>query len=328
MNSEERIEEYILAIDIGGTKVSAALVTDDGRILSKLFVPTMQEGPKKGIAQIISLVDTVIQNSEINPEHFAGIGIGIPAVLERDTDFILWGPNLKDWKNVDLKHALSNHFQLPVCIEYDGHTAVLGEWWMGIAKDYQSVVNIIIGTGVGGGLILEGKLIRGFNRLAGAAGWFVINPKADIKSKGEKKLGRWESSIAGPGIARRAYALLKSKPECESILRSKGKGVTSKDVFDAAHEGDDLAMQIADETAELLGMGIANIISLVNPEIVILGGSVGSNSSLLLPRIRLVVENYAQPFSGRSAKIVTSKLESNAGLYGAAYGMILRLKDK
>jgi glucokinase len=326
MNPTKQKDKIVIAVDIGGTKIAAAAITADGHILSRLIVPTQQEGPENGIRQIVDLVEALIRELNIDSGLFLGIGIGIPAVLENDTDFIIWGPNLKGWKKVDLRGSLEKHFNMPVCIEYDGHTAVLGEWWMGIAKGYRSVVSVIIGTGVGGGMILDGQLIRGINRLAGAVGWFIVDRNAVSDPVKERALGSWESCTGGPGIALRAQQLLELQLDVPSILRGKSKKVTAEDVFEAAQKGDSLALLIAYEEAELLGMGIANIISLVNPEIVVLGGSVGCNSAFLLPRIRSVVNRYAQPISSQSVYIVTSPLGTDSGLFGAAYGLLLRLK--
>lgn len=328
MNVSTKGEKLILAVDIGGTKVAVASLTSDGAILSRLIEPTLQKGPDAGIHQIIRMLEAVIQQGKYSAQQFIGIGIGIPAVLEPDTDFIIWGPNLQGWKNVDLRGALEKHFNLSVCLEYDGHTAVLGEWWMGAAKNHQSVVSVIIGTGVGGGMVLEGNLVRGLNRLAGAVGWFVMNHPARVNTATEKALGSWESSIAGPGIALRMQQLLENEIDTPSILRNNEGNVTAVEVFAAAKQGDSLALKIVNEEAELLGMGLANIVSLVNPEIIVLGGSVGSNIAFLLPQIVQYVGLYAQPISNQSVKIVTSRLGVDAGLFGAAYGIMLRMKQE
>lgn len=319
------MEKVILAIDIGGTKIAVGIVTTDGQILSSLTASTLQKGPEAGFEQIISLVEDLLQRSCLSIDQVLGIGIGIPAVLERETDFIIWGPNLSGWKNVDLKGALEKHFRTYVCIEYDGHTAVLGEWWKGAAQGYQSAVSIIIGTGVGGGMVLDGNLIRGVSRLAGAVGWFSLGRAEDIDDVKARMLGSWESQIAGPGIARRAQELL-DRTDQPTSLRSLKKALTAKDVFEAAIAKDLFARQITDEIAELIGIGTANIVSLVNPEIVILGGSIGSNADFLLPHITAIVENLAQPVSARAFRLVTSQLGANAGLLGAAYSVLLRLK--
>lgn len=283
MNSMTENDKIVLAVDIGGTKIAVAAIATTGRMLGRIIEPTLQNGPKAEIDQIITLLDKLIHQLDLPTKQLIGIGIGIPAVLEKDTDFIIWGPNLQGWKNVDLRGPLEDHFKLPVAVEYDGHTAVLGEWWMGAAKGFSSIVSIIIGTGVGGGMVLEGNLIRGMNRLAGAVGWFVLDGNTEIDPSRERSLGSWEARIAGVGIARRARQLLETQAALPSLLRSKLGSVTAIDVFEAAKNGDLLAEQIAEEEAELIGMGIANIVSLVNPEIVILGGSVGANAAFLLP---------------------------------------------
>ena len=319
-------ETLVLAVDIGGTKIASAVITSGGKILHRIVEPTLQNGPSSGIQQIIQILETLIQSNSINRDQLKGIGIGIPAVLENVTDFIIWGPNLKDWKQVDLRGSLESHFGIPVSVEYDGHTAVLGEWWMGAGCGYQSIVSVIIGTGVGGGMVLDGNLVRGINRLAGAVGWFIMDHPVQCTQEKERSLGSWEARIAGPGIALRASRLLETEKSAHSVLSATGKDPTAEDVFEAASQGDALALRITAEEAELLGMGLANIVSLVNPEIIILGGSVGSHAGFLLPQIKTIVDRYAQPISAQSVKIVTSRLGTDAGLLGAAYGILLRFK--
>jgi glucokinase len=180
---------------------------------------------------------------------------------------------------------------------------------------------IIVGTGIGGGLILDGKLFRGRDRLAGAAGWFALTDDANRMDPYGQAIGHWESLAAGPGIARRAQVLLKDYPD--SSL-NQFETLTARQVFEAARRSDPLARQVVDQTASLLGLGVANIISLVNPEIVILGGSIGRQDDLLLPGLRQVVLQWAQPASARSVSIVTSRLGADAGLYGAAYAVLTR----
>jgi glucokinase len=247
-------------------------------------------------------------------------------MLERDTDFIIWGPNLIGWRNVALRPSIESHFGLPVCIEYDGHTSVLGEWWVGAGRGYHSLVDVIIGTGLGGGMILENHLIRGNNRLAGAAGWFTFCAGPGQEDPNARALGYWEARTAGPGIARRAMELLSTGQYTDSMLARTASAITSRDVFLAAREDDALAKTVCNEIADLLGSGIANIVSLVNPEVVILGGSVGANAGFLIPRIYEVVNTWAQPVSARAVRIFESTLAGDAGLLGAAYGALLRFE--
>jgi glucokinase len=313
--------EYLLAVDLGGTKVAAALMDLDGKILLRKEEPTCQLGPQPGIDQIAGLLEDLENAGKVSRSQVRGVGIGIPAVLEEGSDHVIWAPNLNGWRDVALRPTLEKRLELPVMVEYDGHTAVLGEWWQGAGRGYRSLAMVIVGTGIGGGLILDGKLYRGRDRLAGAAGWFALTDNADRMDPYGQSIGHWESLAAGPGIARRAQALLKDYPD-SSLNQSKT--LTARQVFEAARRGDLLALQIVEQTASLLGLGVANIISLVNPEIVILGGSIGLQDDLLLARLRQVVLHWAQPASARSVSIVASQLGADAGLYGAAYAVLAR----
>lgn len=316
--------DLLLAVDLGGTKVAAALMTSSGRILTRNEEATCLLGPEQGISQIMRLLRELMDRAGVRSSQVMGIGVGIPAVLEPDTDLVVWAPNLSGWRNVALRPALEDGLGLPACIEYDGHTAVLGEWWLGAGRGYKSIAMVIIGTGLGGGLILDGKLYRGHDRLAGAAGWFTLTTDAELDDQPGLSLGHWESLVAGPGIARKTQALREIHPESQLNLLSPDEPLTGKQVFEAARQGDAVAGQILRETAGIIGLGVANIVSLINPEIVILGGSVGRQGDVLLPRIQQVVLRWAQPASARSVKFTTAKLGSDAGLYGAAYAVIER----
>ena len=318
-------EKMILAVDIGGTKIATGLVRQDGTILSRRQDPTSNEGPKQNISQITGQLESLLLEAGLTSRDIMGIGIGIPAMLERETDLIIWGPNLNGWRNIALRPEIENHFHVPVCIEYDGHTSVLGEAWVGAGRNYHSLVDVIIGTGVGGGMILDDRLVRGHNRLAGAVGWFTLNTEANQETTRDRALGSWEARIAGPGIALRAAELLSTGKYADSMLAKERFAVTSREVFLAAKAGDLLGTKISNEFADLLGLGIGNIVSMVNPEIVILGGSVGSHASFLIPRILEVVKTSAQPISGQAVQIIESTLAGDAGLLGAAYSVLLKL---
>ncbi len=315
-------DELLLAVDLGGTKLAVAAITPQGEILARSEQPTNQEGPAPLIAQMAAMLRTLLDVPGLPAHATASVGVGIPAVLEPETDFVIWGPNLNGWRNVDLRGALSQMLGLPVYVEYDGHTAVLGEWWQGAAQGYQSVAMIIAGTGIGGGLIVDGRLYRGRDRLAGAAGWFALTTDAGAADPRGQSIGHWESLAAGPGIARRAAALLPTYPGSRLNQVPAGQ-LTARSVFEAARQGDPLASQVVLETGRLIGLGVANVVSLVNPEIVVLGGSVGRQPELL-PLVQEVVTHWAQPISAGAVKLAASRLGADAGLYGAAYAAWLR----
>jgi glucokinase len=295
----------LLAVDIGGTKVACALVSNEGEILTKQQQPTDLSGPQAVVEQIAAFAASL----DALP---AAVGVSLPAVLAHDTDRVIWAPNLPGWRDLPFREMLQERLQRPVFLEYDGHAAVLGEWWVGAAKGYRSVASVIIGTGIGGGMVIDGKLWRGRDRLAGAVGWFPI--------PGPHGLDHWENLAAGPGIARRAQELVASG-RASSLDPAN---LTARMVFEAARQGDVLARDVIEEAAGFIGLGIAAIISLANPEIVVLGGSVGQQGDLLLETVSATATRWAQPISARDVRFISSALGEGAGLLGAAYSAFSR----
>ena len=291
-----------LAVDVGGTKVAAAAINRDGQILQKTNAPTDLSGPQAVVEQIVTMSQELFAD-----DAPAAVGICVPAVLEHVTDRVLWAPNLPGWEGADVKTMLSTSLGVPVTIEYDGHAAVLGEWWAGEGRGYSSIASIIIGTGIGGGFIVDGQLWRGRDRLAGAVGWFPVRT--------QDGLAHWEAVASGPAIARRASRLIAQGQTTEL----SGDGLTAKMVFDAARKGDNVACLAIEETAEYIGYGIAAVTSFANPQIIILGGSIGQHADLILPTVSRTAAEWSQPYSARNLPIVCTKLGEEAGLLGAAY---------
>ncbi len=299
----------VLAIDVGGTKIAAAVIDREGRVLRKLQQPTDLRSLDAGISQMAAMSRMLL-----NGETLRAVSLSVPAVLERTTERILWAPNLPGWENSDVKSILGERLGVPAFIEYDGHAAALGEWWGGAGRGCDSLASIIIGTGIGAGFIAEGRLWKGYSRLAGAVGWFPVHTAEGIVP--------WETAASGSGIVRRAQRLME---QGESTILSTD-GLTARQVFDAARHDDALACQVVEETARYIGLGVAAVISFANPQIVILGGSIGQNSDLILPAIRRAASEWAQPYAARDVTIVCSTLGEEAGLLGAAYSAFAQLE--
>jgi len=319
----------VLAIDLGGTKLALAIVTSAGRILAQLQEPSSQEGPEAGVAQIIRMAKAILPKQGGRGKGIGGVaaavGVGLPAALETGSDFVFWAANLYGWRNVALRPALESALGLPVSIENDGHTATLAEYRFGAGRGFHNLAAVIVGTGIGGGLILDDRLVRGANRLAGAAGWFALTGDPSAGDERVRTLGSWEALAAGPGLALQAQAKLSEHPD--SILSGRPGPLSAVQVFDAAEAGDPYAGQLLDDLAGILGLGIANIVSLVNPQVVVLGGGVGSRCERLLPRIQEVIQRWAQPVSARTVQLKVSPLGPRAGLLGAACAAWQRLQE-
>lgn len=299
-----------LAVDIGGTKVAVAVVDRDAHIVRKAHQPTDLRGVDYVVAQIASMSRDLLDG-----QPPAAVGLSVPAVIDPVTDRILWAPNLPGWENADIKARLSDQFGVPAALEYDGHTAVLGEWWGGFGRGCQSLASVIIGTGIGAGFIANGVLWKGHNRLAGAVGWFPVHTDEGLVS--------WETAAAGAAIVRRARRLI----ENGGATTLHHENLTARDIFEAARQGDSVARQAAETTAYYIGLGVAAVISFANPEIVILGGSIGQHSDFILPIIRQTASAWAQPYAARDVSIVSSALGEEAGLLGAAYAAFEQLNS-
>jgi glucokinase len=319
------VPAHVLAADIGGTKTATAVISSTGEILQRSRSPTARAGPAVLLDQIAAMLQVDLAQAGMDIADVLGLGIGMPAVIDVDHKVVVWAPNLPGWENVPLHDELTARLNLPVRIEYDGHTAVLGEWWLGAGRGCRNVVFVIVGTGIGGGMILDGRLYRGSSRLAGAAGWFVLGTQRVFDGHAVR-LGHWESLAAGPSIARFAAQKLRQSSE-PSVLREQRPDphdtLTAQIVFDAARQGDALACEVIRHVGEILGVGVANIVSLINPEVVIVGGGVGTQADLFIDQIREVVLHNAQPISAEAVRIVPSQLGDDAGLLGAAKAVLL-----
>lgn len=212
-------------------------------------------------------------------------------------DGTVWAPNLKGWKRMALAQRLKRALGLPVVVESDRNAAVLGETWRGAARGKSDAIVLMLGTGIGAGIWSGGRLVRGAHELSGCAGWMVV---ADAYGTEARQCGQLESLAAGPGIARAAGA------------------VNAQDVAEAARRGDPVAVRAYLEAGRRLGHGVANLVSLFDPEIVVIAGGLARAGDLFLDALRKAVKERAQPISAKLVRIVTSPLGAHANLLGVA----------
>lgn len=276
----------VLAVDLGGTKTAIATVDESGAVQSRIKRPA-DHSPEAAVRRI---ADAARQ------AEAAAAGIIVPGIYNKQTG-MAWAPNLWGWEEAPLRDLLASWLSIPVIIESDRSGYVAGEQWLGAARGRRDVVFVAVGTGVGIGILAEGRIISGAHGIAGAAGWFALDPRWREEYA---KIGCWEAESAGPAVARRAGA-----PSAEAAAA-------------AARNGDQVARAAFDHAADYLAMGIANLISLLNPEMVVLGGGLMQAADLLLERIRAGVKRWAQPIAATKATIELTTLGEDAGLVGAA----------
>ena len=285
---------HAIGIDVGATKVAAGLVDTSGRVRERIQEPLTSQGGVAAVRQVVRLAERLALRTAP-----VGIGVAVPAVVDGLGREVVWAPNIRGWRHVGLADAVEQQLRVPVRLEYDGHAAVLGEQWIGAGRGIARMVMLVVGTGIGGGMVLDGRLYRGADGLAGAAGWLTSGA-----CRVEPRQATLELAAAGPALARRGRAV-------------DGR---AESVFAAEVAGDAEARQTIDATADRLGMAVADIVSLLNPDLVVLGGGMcsGVASTRLLPRIRQVVRKCSQPFAARRVRVVCSRLGVDAGLIGAA----------
>lgn len=319
----EQKAEFIIGLDLGGTKISAAALSADGTRMSGLrSVATQSELGAEGVVdRIIALLEGVIadtiKETGVSRKDFIGIGAGAPGPLDRDKGIVVVAPNL-GWRDFPLGERITSRLGIPVTLDNDANCATLGEFWLGAARGGRHVVGITIGTGIGGGLIINGELYHGASDVAGEIGHTTI----DVNGRHCKcgNYGCLEAYASGPAIATRAREAL-VREDTASMLPSMVDGVleriTAETVYDAAKRGDGLANEIVRDTARYLGAGIATLLNVINPDTVVIAGGVIRAGEALLAPLRTEVRRRAFKPAVEAARIVPAELPGTAGVVGA-----------
>lgn len=315
-------QRYIIGVDLGGTNIVAGAMPEDGsREIAMRSEPTRaQQGADAVVDRIARMIDTVIAETiaETNAkrEDFAGVGIGSPGPLDRERGIVIVTPNL-GWRNFPLRDQVSKRVGLPASLDNDANCATLGEWWCGAAKGARHVIGITIGTGIGGGLILDGRLFHGASDVAGEIGHTTIDSTGRRCNCGN--YGCLEAYASGPAIAERAREAL-AGGEPSILLKMVGDDlgkITAQLVYDAAKKDDDVARQVVRETANFLGAGVANLLNIFNPDVVVIAGGVTQAGAPLFEPLRAEVRRRAFRPAVEACKILPGTLRGSAGVVGA-----------
>ncbi len=314
--------KYCFGIDIGGTTVKIGLVAEDGEIVTRWEIPTRKGNEPTGLLEDVraSLEDCLAERS-IAKEDILGIGMAAPGPVTEDG--VLHGCVNIGWGDVDLDDLAEKVIGIsPVRIGNDARVAALGEAVYGAGKGAKSMLMVTLGTGVGGGVVQEGRILTGESGVAGEIGHMTIDPYETISCNCGKK-GCLEQYASATGMVRTAERFIKERTEVVSVLRLCGE-ITAKKLWDAAKEGDELADEITDAVCDRLGIALANASYLVDTEIIVIGGGVCAAGEFLLDKLRPAYQR--QVFShSRKKKFALAKLGNDAGIQGAA---ALILQDK
>lgn len=310
-------KKYIVGIDLGGTKVSGAVSDKNGNILYMKTIDTLaSEGSDNVMARIIWLINHVLGEHNISKEDVIGIGIASPGPLNSEEGIIIETPNLP-FKNFPLKNTIENATGIKTYIDNDANAAALGESLFGAGKGVENLIYITVSTGIGGGIVINKKLYRGKTGNAGELGHMTVEPHGPRCNCGN--YGCLEVMASGTAIARVAREKLKHSENLKnenSLLLSFEK-ISSKEVFECASRGDKLALEVVDYTTNYLGIGIASLINIFDPEMVVIGGGVSKVGDILFNRLRKIALERSFNIMSSTVKIVPASLGTDAGLVGA-----------
>jgi glucokinase len=312
---------FVLGIDIGGTNLVVGSVAEDGSALYALGTePTGAEaGERDVLDRLIALAQRTIAQTkrEVPDAEIIGVGVGAPGPLDTRSGIVLLTPNL-GWVNLPLRSIIHDRLKLPASLDNDANCAVLGEWWRGAARGSRNAIGITIGTGIGGGIILDGRLYHGSSDCAGEIGHTTIDSEGRRCKCGN--YGCLEAYASGPNIALRACEEINAGAESRLSKYVDGDltRITAQTVYQAAHDGDELAMDVVNDTAKFLGIGIANLLNIFNPEVVVVCGGVTLAGEHLFAPLRREVTRRAFKPAVNVCRIVPCELTGTAGVYGAA----------
>ncbi len=312
---------FIVGIDLGGTNIVSGCVAEDGSALhGTRSEPTgAEEGPDAVVRRIIRSAQASIAatQAEVPGAEIVGAGIGSPGPLDTRTGIVLLTPNL-GWVNMPLRARLQEGLGLRTALDNDANCAVLGEWWRGAARGTRQALGLTIGTGIGGGIIIDGRLYHGASDIAGEIGHMTIDANGRRCKCGN--YGCVEAYASGPNIALRAVEAIESGSvsSLASYVGGDLRQITAQTVYQAAQAGDELALEVVRDTAKFLGAAVGSLINIFNPEaVVIVGGVTLAGESLFEPLRREVTRRAFKP-AVQVCRIVPGELTGVAGVYGAA----------
>jgi len=313
-------DNYVVGVDLGGTKILAGVFDASLECVgSAKLSTTAQRGLESVLERIERAVRDTVDEADLGIKQVSAVGIGAPGAVDFDNGTVIFAPNLEGWKDVALKKELEKHLGIPVFVENDGNIAMLGVHVAELKAKPRHAVGIFVGTGIGGGLILNGELHRGFNHTAGEIGHMVIDVNGPKCGCGNR--GCFEALASRTAIFQRIKAGIKEgeKTTLTETLGDNLEDLRSGDLRKAIRRGDKFVVKVIEQAAEYIGIGVANLVNIFGPEVVVLGGGVmEALADEMTAVIVKTAKEHAMPGTMKNVEIVASKLGDNAGITGAA----------
>jgi glucokinase len=326
ISAEQAQGPFFVGIDLGGTNIKVGVVDDLGRMLSWLSIPTdVEAGPEDAARRMGAAVHQAIREASLEPRAVVRVGLGSPGGMDIPSGMLTTVINLTGWDNFPIRDRVSHHCQMPVTFENDANAAAYGEYWVGSGRDFQSMVLLTLGTGIGCGIIIGDVVIQGAHSHGGEAGHVIIDSHDDARMCGCGYRGHLEAYASATAVTRRTQECVDAgRPTSLAKRLAAGEELTPKMIAEEAERGDALSLEIVMETARYLGIGTVNTIHVVDPDVVLLGGAMtfgGAERDLgrrFLDRVREEVRRLARPVLARDTVIDFATLGGDAGFIGAA----------
>lgn len=315
-----------IGVDLGGTHLRVGVVDKDGRILKKVEGSTsVQDGKDKVIERLIEIIRTFLEEAKSESLDIIAIGLGAPGIINIKKGIMAVAPNLPDWVDVPLRDIIGENTGIPVVLDNDANAWAFGEKWIGAGRDFQDFILITLGTGMGGGIIHKGDIFHGADGMAGEIGHMTVNPDGPVCGCGNN--GCLQVYASAKGIVERTIGAIEAGAETK--LRELTEGnfyrISSDMVYEAAKEGDSFARDIMREMGRYLGIGMANLINIFNPEAIIIGGGVSEAWDLFIEPAKKEIQRRAFIIPAERTAIIQSSL-SEGGLIGAA-GIAMKIQN-
>lgn len=309
-----------IGIDVGGTNIKIALVDDNGKIIYSNSVPTYAKmGYEYTVNNIKQAIKDLMKETNTTPSDIEGIGFDFPGQVDCKTGVVKLAPNIPGWVNVPIAQMIEDEFHIPTKIDNDVRCAALGELKFGAGRGCENFICITVGTGIGSGIVINGKVVRGATNAAGELGHIKLQMNGGpICGCGDT--GCLEAFASGPAIVAMAQEYIKGgkSTKFREMAAVEGGEITPYMVAKAAEEGDPVAKRIFEIVGEYIGIGLTSVINLLNPERVIIGGGVAESGELLLGPIRKTIKERAMVVAGNAVEIVPAQLGNSAGVIGAS----------
>jgi len=319
MQKLEKHKLPVLAVDLGGTKIITAIISSSGQVVSEDRCQTLaDEGVSPVIERLFAAIDSLLNRNNMEPSQLGGISLAAAGAIDSDKGVITLSPNLPGWRDVPLGDMVRERYRVDTFLVNDASAAALGEHRFGAGRGVSNLILLTLGTGIGGGIIINGEMYLGACGSAAEIGHMVIDVNGPECGCGNR--GCLETLASGTAVARDAVRRINQgeKSSLVAMVGGKIEDITAEKVGTAARKGDSLALDVLSRAGTYLGVGLANLVNIFNPEMIVLGGGMAELGGLFIDPAKRVVVERAFPISAGAVRIVTAQLGNEAGVYGAA----------